>query len=115
MEGERGAFVNNVTSLTKDEIIEATLYFPLILMLWLPTTILLFIALYYHIRWQYFGLTEGINYFYISKFKTSYDLYIYIAKQAGLVGIIAFCLSVIGYLWMTRKIIIAFLNENNYS
>lgn len=93
---------------TSDEVLEAKSYIPLFLMLWIPQTIGVIATLYYHIRWQYFGITEGINPFYTSRFKTSWDSYMWIIGEIGWVGMALFCLVAIGYLWMTKKIMVAF-------
>lgn len=97
-----------ITGVTSDEIREAKLYLPLFLIFWIPQTILVVATLYYHIRWQYFGITEGINPFYTNRFATSLDSYMWIIGQIGWFGMGLFCLLAIGYLWMTRKIMIAF-------
>lgn len=91
-----------------NEINEAKDHLPLILILWIPMTLVAVSTLWYHIRWQYFGITEGINPFYTNKFDASWDSYIWIIGQIGWVGMGLFCLLAIGYIWMTRKVIIAF-------
>lgn len=93
---------------TSDDVWEAKLYLPLILLFWIPVTLMVVMTLWYHIRWQYFGITEGINPFYTTRFITSWDSYKWIIGQIGLVGMGLFCLLSIGYLWMTRIVMIAF-------
>lgn len=46
---------------------------PLLLLFWIPMTIWVVASLYYHIRWDYFGITDGINPYYTTKFESSLD------------------------------------------
>ena len=98
---------------TSDEVWEAKLYLPLFLIMWIPQTLAVALTLWYHIRWQYFGITEGINPFYTNRFKTSWDSYMWLVGEIGWVGMGLFCIVAIGYLWMTRKIVIAFFIAGN--
>jgi len=94
--------------ITSDEVWEAKLYLPLFLIIWIPQTIAVIATLYYHIRWQYFGITEGISPFYTNRFATSWDSYMWIIGEIGWVGMGLFCILAIAYLWLTRKIVVAF-------
>ena len=66
---------------TDDEKFEAKLYLPLIILFWLPMTISVGLALFYHIRWDFFGITEGINPFYTNQFESSLDSYLWIISR----------------------------------
>lgn len=67
------------------------------------------LALFYHIRWDYFGITEGLSYFYLNSFEIRLGAYLWIANEMGLGVSALFLLLVLGYLWMGRQIYIALL------
>lgn len=91
---------------TDDEKFEAKLHLPLILLLWIPMTIGVGMALFYHIRWDCFGITEGINPFYTNQFESSLHSYLWIVGEIGIVGMGLCTLLAVGYLWMWRKVCI---------
>jgi hypothetical protein len=78
---------------------------PILLLFWIPMTILVVLSFYYYIRWDYLGITDGINLYYTTKFKSSLDSYLWIASQMGSIGMSFFILLSIGYLWLTKTII----------
>lgn len=87
-----------------NEIKNTKLILPIILILWIPMTIGLFLSLFYHIRWDYFGITEGINPFYLDRFESSLDTYLWIASNMGIIEISLFVLLSIGYLWLCKQV-----------
>ena len=84
---------------------DSAILLPILLLFWIPMTIGVLASLYYHIRWDYFGITDGINSFYTTQFKSSLDSYLWIASQMGIIGMILFTLLAIAYLWITKKVI----------
>lgn len=94
----------------RGEVWEAKLYLPLILLFWIPMTLLAILALWYHLRWQYFGITEGVTAFYVSRFNTSWDSYMYILGEIGWIGLGLLLLLSISYLYLTRLVIIIIYN-----
>lgn len=78
---------------------------PLFLLFWIPMTIAVALFLYYYIRWDYFGITDGINPYYTIRFKNSFDSYLWIASKIGIIGMTFFILLSIGYLLLTKIII----------
>lgn len=99
-----------IKSNTSEEIWELKEKLPLLLIFWIPQTIPLLMGLFYHIRWQYFGITEGINPYYTDRFKTSWDSYIWLISEIGWVGMIVLCFLAIAYLLFTYIIVILILN-----
>ena len=97
---------------TSDEVWQAKLHLELFLIFWIPQTLLVLPTLWYSIRWQYFGITEGITPFYTTRFATSWDSYMWIIGEIGWFGMGLFCPLAIAYLWMTRMILIAFFRTN---
>jgi hypothetical protein len=80
---------------------------PLYLIFWLPMTLTLSMALFYHIRWDFFGITEGVNPYYLNRCDSSFDMYKQVAKEMGYIGN-ALCLFLaISYLWMCRVVCLA--------
>ena len=95
-----------LTKVSSEEIFEAKLILPIVLSMWTPMAIGVLMSIYYHIRWQYFGITDGINPFYTNKFKTSWDSYLWIASEIGFFGMVLLSFIALGFLWMTRLVII---------
>jgi hypothetical protein len=92
----------------KREITETENGLPLILPFWLMLTIVFLIGLFYHIRWQCFDITEGINKYYIDRFDTSWDMWVWILfKSGGVFGCVAIFLIISLYLLLTRLLIIS--------
>lgn len=92
---------------TNKEIEDSKILLPLILLIYLPLTLYVGMALYYHVRWDYLGITDGINPFYTNQFESSLDSYLWIAGEIGIVGMGLCTLLTVGYLWMWRKVCIA--------
>tara|TARA_Y100001954_G_C15489228_1_gene444286 strand:+ start:306 stop:671 length:366 start_codon:yes stop_codon:yes gene_type:complete len=92
---------------TDKDIQEAKIGLPLILLLWMPFTFGVWMALYYHIRWDCFGITDGINPYYTSRFESSLESYLWIVGEIGAFGMGLFALLAIGYLWMCRQVCVA--------
>lgn len=97
-----------LTKVSSEEIFEAKLILPIAILMWIPMAIGVLMSIYYHIRWQYFGITDGINPFYTNKFKTSWDSYLWIASEIGFFGMVLLSFLALGFLWMTRLVIIGF-------
>ncbi|MEK6878521.1 MAG: hypothetical protein AABY22_02885 [Nanoarchaeota archaeon] len=92
--------------ITSDDVFTAKITLPVILLLWIPITLAVTLSIFYHIRWDYFGIIDDISPFYTKRFKSSYDSYMWIISEIGWVGMIMFSLCSISYLWMTRQVII---------
>ena len=79
----------------------------------IPMTIIVIMNLFYYIRWDYFGITEGINPFYTNKFKSALDSYVWVASEMGVIGIGLFTILLISYLLMWRKVyVLIFIAPN---
>lgn len=83
---------------------DSAIMLPILLLFWIPMTIGVVASLYSHIRWDYFGITNGINPYYTTRFVSSLDSYLWIASQMGFIGMSLFILLAIGYLWITKTI-----------
>ena len=99
-----------IKSRNSEEIWDLKEKLPLLLIFWIPQTIPLLMGLFYHIRWQYFGITEGINPYYISKFQTSWNSYLWAIGELGWVGMTLFTILAVGYLLVTYLIFSLILN-----
>jgi hypothetical protein len=84
---------------------KSSIMVPILLLFWIPMTIGVVASLYYHIRWDYFGITEGINPYYTTNFESSLDSYLWVASQLGFIGMSLFVLLAIFYLLISKTLI----------
>ena len=91
----------------KQEIQESKLYFPLILMFWLPFTIGIVGHLYGLILWDVFGNANFVTHYYTIRFDSGVESYLWIANEIGVFATIIFGLLALFYLWLCRKVWIA--------
>lgn len=84
---------------------DSAIILPILLLFSIPMTIGIVASLYYHIRWDYFGITDGISTYYTTRFESSLDSYLWIASQMGIIGNTLVTLLAIGYLWITKSIV----------
>ena len=92
---------------TDDEILEVKIYLPLTLLFWIPITFAVGLALFYHIRWDYFGITDGVSQYYLNNFESSFESYLWMISEIGIIGMSFFSLLAICYLWMWGKVWVA--------
>lgn len=67
-------------------------------------TILVGMDIFYWIRWDALGITEGINPFYL-QFGSMWNSYLWIISQIGVIGTIFMTILATGYVWITVKVI----------
>ena len=82
--------------------------FILYLIFWIPISLLIISSIYYHVMWQYFGITDGISSFYL-KFGSIWNSYLWVIQDIGWFGMILIGIESMGYFWLTRKIVISFI------
>jgi hypothetical protein len=104
----QGGAKNREMKISSSEVFEARLHSPLILLFWIPQTLMVLATAYYDIRWSVFGNTKGITKWYTNNFKSIHEAYWWIAKDIGVIGCLLMLILAIGYLWMCRLLYIAF-------
>lgn len=93
---------------TADEKFEAELYSPLLLIMWLLQTFIIILTVYCDIMWAVFDDSSGINKWYTDRFNSLHAAFIWIAKDIGIIGCSMILILIVGYLWITKKLYIAF-------
>ena len=95
----------------KTKIKESTDSLMLILVFWIPLTIIIGCHLWELIAWDVFGNTDYTTEYYKSRFNSSTESYLWIINEIGVFATILCSVAALTYLWLCKEVWVAILNK----